>query len=144
MSFASSSNSALYDQPSYPVGAVGSIIVPSLNTAQVASAANLNVLSSSTLTVPYGRWVITGAISLDASAGGQTLNGYTVISRDGVSVYQVENVAQTDSTTVPLSYSFSSDGTNVLAVTANYATSGGSTYGLKGNNINSIQLMRVG
>ena len=143
MSFVSCDNSALIVPASFPYGAVGSTIAPTINTTLTNSGATLQTFPSFTL--PKGVWLASGILWFDAVTGGQTLNGHVVLQSSGVAVWRWNQTSQTDGASVVLSCMINSDGTKVMTLPATFTTSGGSQFGA--SNINTgnliVQFTRV-
>lgn len=142
MSFASSINSAIFDVPSYPLGAMGSTISPALTASTAASAANLSLIPSTT--IPLGRWLVTGVIFIDATTGGQTMNGSLYVQKNAANVWEYRVVSPSeDGVSVPLCCVFDSDGDDLLTMVANFTTSGGSTFAVSVANVNNLNVIRI-
>lgn len=142
MSYISCVNSALIDPVSYPVGAVGYVNIPVINTTAGASGATIQAIAGYTL--PKGIWAVFGTLFVDSVTGGQTLLGVTQIAKDGVVFWRNQNPATVeDGLSVSLSAVLSSDGTNVLTVPVNYTTSGGANYGISASPATIIEIARI-
>lgn len=129
MSFASIVSSALVkpDPSTLIVGAVGSRIVPTINTVAVADSALLQPIAA--LTVPKGVWSLTGSIAYTCTTAGQSLNGAVAVALDAVVAIRLSDYNnQLNVATFGLSYTFVSDGTAVLTLPSTLNTSAGSTY----------------
>jgi hypothetical protein len=141
MSYSSCSNSALIHPEGYISGAIGSIYEPAVNTVAVASGALLQPMAA--FTVPKGRWLVAGVLTLDATTGAQTLAGNTGIAKDAVVFWRSQNVTVEDSISISLSAVFESDGSNVITIPCTYTSSGGSTYGALAAPLSKIQFIRL-
>jgi hypothetical protein len=144
MSFVSCENSAIIHPASYPAGAVGAIIEPTINTVAVASATLLQPIAQFTL--PKGRWAITGTLNVVATTGGSTLTGGatgTAIAKDAVVFWRHTNVgAIQDNISVSLSAVVDSDGTALMTLPMTYTTSAG-TYGVSASPLSKVQFIRI-
>ena len=141
MSYSACSNSALLHPDGYPVGAIGSVFAPPINTTPVASGALLQPVAAFIL--PKGRWLIAGVLTLDSTTGAETLSGNTGIAKDAVVVWRSQNVTVEDSVSITLSCVIESDGTAVITIPCNYTSSGGSTYAAIAEPLSAIQAIRV-
>ena len=128
--------------PTNSTSAVGSKIVPVLNTIAVASTATLQTIVPFTL--PKGRWLVTGVLRPDATVALQTLTGSVSIVVDVGVFWTYETVTPAeDGLMVVLSCVVDSDGNDVFSIPAVLTTSGGATYGITDNNTNRVQLTRL-
>lgn len=144
MSYVSCEGSALIPvglPPANSITAVGSIILPAINTVAVASGALLQPIAS--LTLPKGVWVLSGTLFVDASVGGETIVGNTGIAKNASVFWRSQNVTVADGLSVSLSAVLSSDGTSALTIPMTYTTSGGATYGVSASPLSVVQLTRV-
>jgi hypothetical protein len=141
MSYSACANSALLAPDAYPVGAIGSTFTPVINTNAVASAALLQPVAAFTL--PKGKWLISGVLTLDTTVGGETLVGNTAIAKDAVVFWRSQNVTVEDSVSISLSAVIDSDGTAVITVPCNYTSSGSSTYGAIAAPLSVVQATRI-
>jgi hypothetical protein len=141
MSYSSCSNSALLAPAGYIEGAIGSILTPAINTVAVASAAVLQPIASTIL--PKGRWLVAGVLTIDATAGGQTLTGNVAIAKDAVVIWRSQNVTVADSLSISLSCIVDSDGTNAITIPSTYTTSGASTYSALASPLSAVQIVRI-
>lgn len=141
MSVISCDNSALVFPSSYPYGAVGSVIEPTINTVAVADAALLQPIAS--LTLPKGVWAIQGTLYVAPVTGGQTLIGNTGIAKDAVVFWRSQIATASAGYSVCLSAVVSSDGTNAITIPMTYDTSAGSTYGVSASPLSKVQLIRI-
>lgn len=141
MSYRSADNSALIVPLSFPAGAVGSIVEPSINTVAVADGALLQPISAYTL--PKGRWLIQGTLYVAPVTAPQTLNGNTGIAIDASVIWRSQIITASAGYSVSLSAVVNSDGTNVLTIPMTYDTSAGSTYGVSASPLSKVQLVRI-
>ena len=141
MSYSSCDNSALIVPSSFPAGAVGHVVEPSINTTAVASAALLQPIAAYTL--PKGVWAVLGTLYLDATVGAETLTGNVGIAKDATVFWRVQMNNGVDGRSVQLSAVVSSDGTNVLTIPTTMTSSGGATYGASASPLSKIQLVRI-
>jgi hypothetical protein len=141
MSYLSSVSSALIFPDGYLTGSVGSIISPAINSTAVASAALLQPIAA--LTLPKGRWLLSGVITLDATVGAETLTGNLGVAVDAVVVWRSQNVTAMDSLSVSLSTVIASDGTNVVTIPCTYTSSGGATYQAIASPLSSVSFIRI-
>ena len=141
MSYLSNSNSAIIHPAAYPAGAIGSIISPTINVNPVASGALLQPIAATTL--PRGRWLITGTLFPDSTAGGATITGNTGIAKDAVVFWRSTNASALNGISVSLSAVVDSDGTAVITIPMTYATSDASTYLVSAPPFGLVQFTRV-
>jgi hypothetical protein len=141
MSYSACSNSALLHPDGYITGSIGSIYSPVINTNAVASNTLLQPIAAFTL--PKGRWLCAGVLTLDATVGGQTLSGNTAIAKDAVVFWRSQNVTVEDSVSVSLSAIIESDGTNVITCPSTYTSSGGATYAAVASPLSVIEFIRI-
>jgi hypothetical protein len=142
MSYVSCDNSTLIHPPSYPIGSIGSVYTPPINTTPVASGALLQPMAA--YTVPKGVWLVTGTLYVDANVGAETITGNTGVAKDAVVVWRNQSsITPLDSYSLTLCAVFESDGTNVLTVPMTYTTSAGSTYSVTADARSIIQVIRV-
>ena len=141
MSYSSSSNSALYHPNGYIAGAIGSIISPTINVVPVASGAVLQPVAATTL--PKGRWLITGTLFPDSTAGGATITGNTTIAKDAVVFWETTNAQVSNGISVSLSAVVDSDGTAVITIPMTYTTSDASTYRVTAPPFGLVQYTRI-
>ena len=144
MSYISCEGSALIPvvlPPTNSTTAVGSIITPTINVNPVASGALLQPIPATTL--PAGRWMVSGIISCDATAGGQTLTGNMGIAKDAVVGWRFTQGTAIDSLSMVLSYIVDSDGTAVITLPTTLTTSGGATYNALASPSSVVQFIRL-
>lgn len=141
MSYSACSNSAILKQDAYPVGAIGSIIAPTLNTNPVASAALLQPVAAQIL--PEGVWLVSATLNVDSTNGAETLTGFSSVAVDSATRCRVfQNVASNGVTCV-LSAVVESDGTASVTLPMTYTGSGGSTYALQAAPLSLVQFTRI-
>jgi hypothetical protein len=145
MSFVSCENSGIIHPASYPLGSIGAIITPAINTVAVAGSALLQPIAATLL--PQGRWVITGTLDVNATTALATLTGGatgTGIAKNAVVFWRSSNTtAIADQISITLSGVVDSDGTALITIPMTYATSGGSTYGVVASPLSVVQFTRV-
>ena len=140
MSYSACSNSALLAPDAYIAGSIGSIYTSVINVNPVNSGALLQPVAAFTL--PKGRWLISGVLTLDSTVGGQTLDGNTGIAVNSVVVWRSQNVTLQDSISVSLSAVVVSDGTAVITIPCNYTTSAGQ-YSADASPLSVVQATRI-
>lgn len=126
MSYLSSvSSTFIKPSPSTLVaGAVGSRIIPAINTNAVGSADLLQPIAA--VTIPKGVWLLSGVLTLACQTGGSSLFGNVGIALDANVVCRFTIANQVlNIVSIPLSYSFISDGTDVLTIPTTFETTAG-------------------
>lgn len=142
MSYSACSNSAIYKPDAYPRGAIGSVIIPTLNTG-VAKASLAAEEAFTPITLPEGVWSLTGCLQTTAT-GGNTLVYTTAQCRlDGATNQgRLDVFGATQALGFPISFTVVSDGTNVVDLNIICETSAGN-WSIAAGVFSLLKLVRI-
>ena len=123
MSFVSCENSAIIHPSSYPAGAVGSIITPSILAVSTGSGVTTGVFT--TIVLPKGVWLLTGTLEVEGLTGDITSSQISCLV-DGVNQGGLlSNYPAEVKQGIPVCYNVVSNGTSVISFNVKCSTSAG-------------------
>ena len=142
MSYISCGNSALIAPSSYPFGAVGSVVVPTLLTG-VATASLAVADAFNAIVLPKGVWMMSGTLEVEGATGNVLSSSVQCLLNGATNQGQlISNYPTNTNQGIPICYTLVSDGNDAVSLAVSCATSAG-TWSIQAGASSLLKLVKV-